>query len=139
MSLPLFRYETRTLPQLYKLADEEGLSDEDHLAIRKLQENAYVVAKIFDKTVTEKYVYDYLEDRLEIGALIPLDMTACRTGETQSKSHRDWLDKLRLAKLKWNWEPEKKGEKMLQLKNSYAELQRLAYSYKNLSLESMST
>ena len=129
----MHRYETRTLPDLYRMTDNKKCDpfSDDYRAIRRHQENASKAARIFDDHVTEKFVRDYLDDKLEIGCLCALSGAVSRESETYSLSHQQWLDEMRQTKWAWDraGEEEHKHTKFERLMRSLSDLQRLARKF----------
>lgn len=130
---PECRYETKSLATLYGLTRKHTYDDgtPEFRALCSLQRKAQNAAKECDQIFTNLFLKDYLNDDVKIGVLVDISTKCSRGSDAFSRSHSEWIDKLRLLKLKWTWdEPGIQRIKLAELEDEFVKLQKMAYSFK---------
>lgn len=149
-----WKYEATNLERIYELIDDK------HPDISILQETARKANKVaieFDNVITDEFVMQYLNDKLQIDAISTLsfkasvlwpfkypnkhididgkihltedDMDIEDAEDMSSYSHMAWLRKLSKLKGTWYWNVDEQTAKFENIMEDYRKLQELALSY----------
>lgn len=119
----MYMYEYRTLSEIYQLLMNTENIDECSV-LKEIAKMAYDMSQIFHKQVTVEFVQDYLDDKADMWEIMNnLSRQTFRDSPTFSRSHHNWIWKVKETKLKWDWEPTQKKNKLTALMNELHELQ----------------
>lgn len=113
-----------------------GYKTGDQQALIAIAEKAYLVALEFERRVSKEWIAAYLNDNLAIDALAELSLTANILHKQKpyifSVSHKDWLSKLRLAKLSIKTFVTTVHPTVSELYNTFLDIQQMCMMFPNL-------